>query len=41
MGLPTEKFWSSAMQHSAGPNFKNKYLGEFQFQTEFESILGF
>jgi hypothetical protein len=27
----------SAMRQSAGPNFKNEYLGEFE--TEFENIL--
>jgi hypothetical protein len=38
MGLPKEKFWSSAMWHRAGPNFKIEYLGKLE--TKFENILG-
>jgi hypothetical protein len=36
--LPNEKFGSSAMRHSTGPNFKIEYLGEFE--TEFVNNLG-
>jgi hypothetical protein len=33
-GLPTDKFWSQAMQHSTGSNVTVEY------ETEFENILG-